>query len=140
METLVEGKLKQCQDYHYTQSSKVSALGRNIIYGEIGTMWVVMYSNHVYHNPCIMVVIALGLCFIYLLIDITHYYIDSYCYRREYFILDESRNVEGILDKHSEFMYFVARCSFCMLNIKFVGVLIISIIFIIAFLRQFEII
>ena len=67
METLVEGKLKQCQDYHYTQSSKVSALGRNIIYGEIGTMWVVMYSNHVYHNPCIMVVIALGLCFIYLL-------------------------------------------------------------------------
>ena len=135
----IEEKLKECQGYHYSQSSKVSSLSRNIVYGIIGTSWVLIYANGSYHQPCTWLIIALGLSFVYLLLDLTHYLSDSCSYRREYFRLDRDKKTEGILYRHEEYMDGVSKRSFHLLIAKFICVLVIAVIFVIGILRQLEI-
>lgn len=135
----VKKELEECQGYHYSQSSKVSSLSRNIIYGIIGTGWVLIYADNQYHEPCTWLIIALGLSFVYLLLDLTHYFSDSCSYRREYFRLDQNKKTAGILYRHEEYMDGVSKRSFHLLIAKFVCVLMIAVIFVIGILRQLEI-
>lgn len=132
----IEKKLEECQEYHYSQSSKVSSLSRNIVYGIIGTCWVLIYAENRYHEPCLWIVIALGLSFIYLILDLIHYFSDSCSYRCEYFRLSRDKNNEGIEYRHEEYMDIVSKRSFHLLIAKFVCVLIIAVIFIIGILSQ----
>lgn len=136
---LIEEKLKECQTYHYSQSSKVSSLSRNIVYGVIGTCWIFIYADNRYHQPCTWLIIALGLSFFYLLLDLRHYFLDSCSYRREYFRLERDKKNEGILYRHEEYMDGVSKRSFHLLVAKFICVLVIAIIFVIGILRQLEI-
>ena len=135
----IEEKLKECQGYHYSQSSNVSSLSRNIVYGIIGTGWILIYADNQYHKPCTWLIIALGLSFVYLLLDLTHYFSDSCCYKREYFRLDQDKKTEGILHRHEEYMDGVSKRSFHLLIAKFYSVLVIAVIFVIGILRQLEI-
>ena len=132
----IEKKLEECQEYHYSQSSKVSSLSRNIVYGIIGTCWVLIYAENRYHEPCLWIVIALGLSFIYLILDLIHYFSDSCSYRCEYFRLSRDKNNEGIEYRHEEYMDIVSKRIFHLLIAKFVCVLIIAVIFIIGILSQ----
>lgn len=135
----VKKELEECQGYHYSQSSKVSSLSRNIVYGIIGTGWVLIYADNQYHEPCTWLIIALSLSFVYLLLDLVHYFSDSCSYRREYFRLDRDQKTEGILYRHEEYMDGVSKRSFHLLIAKFVCVLMIAVIFVIGILRQLEI-
>lgn len=107
----VKKELEECQGYHYSQSSKVSSLSRNIVYGIIGTGWVLIYADNQYHEPCTWLIIALGLSFVYLLLDLAHYFSDSCSYRREYFRLNQDKKAEGILHRHEEYMDGVSKRS-----------------------------
>lgn len=82
---LIKKELEECQNYHYNQSSKVSSLSRNIVFGIIGTSWVLIYANGSYKRPCLGIIIALGLSFVYLLLDLTHYFSDSCSYKKRIF-------------------------------------------------------
>lgn len=135
----VKKELEECQGYHYSQSSKVSSLSRNIVYGIIGTCWVLIYANNHYNKPCTWLIIALGLSFVYLLLDLAHYFSDSCSYRKEYFRLDRDKKTEGILYRHEEYMDGVSKRSFHLLIAKFICVLVIAVIFVIGILRQLEI-
>ena len=135
----IKKELDECQGYHYSQSSKVSSLSRNIVYGIIGTCWVLIYANGSFHQPCIWLIIALGLSFVYLLLDLTHYFSDSCSYRREYFRLDRNKMTQGILYRHEKYMDGVSKRSFRLLKAKFYSVLVIAVIFVIGILRQLEI-
>ena len=133
-------KLKEeCQDYHYSQSSKVSAISRNIVYGIIGTCWVLIYADNHYHKPCLWIIITLCLCFVYLLLDLVHYFSDSCSYRNESFRLDRDKNKDGILYRHEEYMDCVSKRSFRFLILKFIFMLVIAVLFLIGILRQLEI-
>lgn len=132
----IDKRLEECQNYHYSQSSKVSALSRNIIYGMIGTCWVLIYSNNTFHKPCVGLIITLCLCFAYLLIDLRHYYSDSRSYRNEYFVLDANRTNENILNTHEDKMRQVSKRSYRWLKRKYNATLIIAGVFVISVLRQ----
>ena len=132
----IEEKQKECQEYHYSQSSKVSTLARTIVYGIIGTLWILIYSDNIYREPCLWIKIALGLSFSYLLMDLAHYFWDSCNYRKEYFRLEQERNRDGILHRHEEYMDGVSKRSFLLLKVKFISVFIISIVFLIGIMTQ----
>lgn len=134
----MEEKLKECQEYHYSQSSNVSKLARTVVYGMIGTLWILIYSNNVYREPCLWVKIALGLCFFYLLLDLGHYFWDACNYRNEYFRLEREQNREGILYRHEEYMNRVSIRSFRLLIVKFISVFVISAVFLIGVLVQLK--
>lgn len=136
---LIKKELEECQGYHYSQSSKVSSLSRNIVYGIIGTCWIVIYADNQYHEPCLWLIIVLGLSFVYLLLDLAHYFSDSCSYRREYFRLDRDKKAEGILYRHEEYMDGVSKRSFYLLIVKFICVLVIAGFFVIGIIRQLEI-
>lgn len=135
----IEEKLKECQEYHYGQSSKVSNLARNVVYGIIGTLWLLIYADSTYRETCLWIKIALGLSFVYLLLDLTHYFWDACDYRKEYFKLDKERAEEDILERHERYMDGVSKRSYRLLKAKFVSVIIISIVFLIAVSVQFGI-
>lgn len=135
----MEEELKECQEYHYSQSSKVSTLARTVVYGMIGTLWIFIYSNNVYREPCPWIKIALGLCFFYLLLDLGHYFWDACNYRNEYFRLEREKNREGILHRHEEYMNRVSKRSYCLLIVKFISVFVISAVFLIGVLVQLKI-
>lgn len=132
----IDKRLEECQKYHYNQSSKVSTLSRNIIYGMIGTCWVLLYSNNTYHKPCVGLLITLSLCFAYLLIDLIHYFSDSCSYRNAYFVLDANRTNENILNTHESNMTRVSKRSYVWLHVKFWTMLLVSIVFVCSVLRQ----
>lgn len=138
----INKQLRACQEYQYSQSSKVSTISRNIVFGEIGTICLVVYTGNttIIQNPCGCLIIALFLNFFYLLVDLLHYFIDTCYYRLEYYRLDRDRAVEGIHFRHLEFMNIVSRRSFRMLIIKFAMVIIISVVFLIGMLIQFKMI
>ena len=137
MEQQKQEKLQsECQEYHYSQSSKVSNLSRNIIYGIIGTCWILIYADNRYHEPCIWLTITMALCFIYLLLDLIHYFSDACSYRNEYFKLNYNTSV----DRHETFMNTVSKRSFHLLIAKFTSIIVIAIIFIIGILTQLRII
>lgn len=135
----IEKRLEECQNYHYSQSSQVSALSRNIVYGVIGTSWVLIYANGVYHKPCVLLIITLALSFIYLLLDLAHYFSDSCSYRNQFFRLDADKHTDGILFRHEEYMDQVSKRSFHLLTAKFISILIVSITFIISTIYQLNI-
>lgn len=128
----IEKRLKECQEYHYNQSSKVSSLSRNIVYGIIGTCWVLIYADNHYNKPCTWLIIALGLSFAYLLLDLYHYFSDSRRYREEYFELEQKKNIVN----HEAYMNRVSKRSYHLLIAKFYSVLAIAVIFVIAIIRQ----
>lgn len=128
----IEKKLKECQEYHYSQSSKTSSLSRNIVYGIIGTCWVLIYADNKYHEPCWWIMITIGISFVYLLLDLAHYFSDSYSYKKEYFELEQKKNIED----HEAYMNSVSKRSFRLLTAKFICVLIIAVIFVIAIIHQ----
>lgn len=132
---IIEKELSECQNYHYSQSSKVSSLSRNIVYGIIGTCWVLIYADNLYHEPCIWIIITLGLGFVYLLLDLAHYFSDSCSYKKEYFELEQKKNTEV----HEEFMNKVAKRSFALLRVKFYFVLVIAVAFVIAIIIQLNV-
>lgn len=132
----IEKRLSECQDYHYAQSSKVSTISRTLIFGIIGTTWVIIYSNNTFTRPVNLLIITLCLSFGYLVLDLIHYFWDACNYRSQSFRLDKERQTDGILHKHEEYMDLVSIRSFRMIVFKFILILIISILFVIGVISQ----
>jgi hypothetical protein len=132
---------KNCQENHYKQSSKFSEISRNITYGMLATLWIVMFSNGKVILPSIPIIITLCLCFIYLLFDLIHYYSDSFRYRKEanklLKIYDNNiklnvskEEILKIITEHNAKLDEISKTSSTMLDIKFIIMIITSISFI----------
>lgn len=138
----IEHCQEACENAQYTQSGKVSSTSRTIIYSIIGTIWIIIY-NSTPHKIEInsLLVVALIMSFIYLLLDISHYFIDTIRYRRESFRLDNCR-FEPIynLNRCKEIMDNIAIASFCAVVGKYFLTIITSAIFIFGILEFLKII
>lgn len=134
-----EKRLDECQTFHYSQSGKMSNLARTIIFGIIGTIWIISYSEKGFipANRCLYW--ALCLSFLYLLIDVSHYFVDSLLYRYEYFRLDKNKNDNNfVTNTHESYMNKVSKNSFIILLVKFLLLLTTSICFIVGAVNHFN--
>ena len=93
----VEKYIDETEKYHYNQSSKASELIRKIVFAIIASCWVLIFAdNGTYHQTNIFLKATIAVSFIYLLLDVLHYFLDTcsqYHYSTEILM---SRSVEYI--------------------------------------------
>lgn len=132
----IQRLLDECQGFHYAQSGNFSKLSRSLVFGIIGTIWVISYSKQGFSpsNNCLLW--SLIVSFLYLAVDVCHYFGDSCFYRSEYFNFEKEKEVL----KHDERMKERARKSFKSLIAKFAILIIICILFIVGFVQQYNVI
>lgn len=141
LENEISERIDSCEHFHFVQSSKVSSISRNMIYGIVGTLWVLLYSptdNKDAKSLCPVLLIALCGSFIYLVVDLVHYFWDACNYRSEAFRIDDQREKEGILFRHDEFMAIVSKRSFFIFVLKFIMSVLVSVLFVIGIVIQLK--
>lgn len=146
-ETDIKEIIKECEEYQYNQSSNVSRLSRNIIYGIIGTIWILIYDDDTCQDTCIWIRAALVLSCLYLLLDLIHYFVDFLAYRKESYLLSHEvdscdcckeddqlshkNKTACISRRHKERTLMFSKRSANCLKAKFISILIISVLFLI---------
>lgn len=136
IENDVQKLLDECQGFHYAQSSNFSKLSRTLIFGVIGTVWVLAYSPAGFSPSNIWLLWALIVAFLYLVVDVCHYFFDSCFYRDEYFQFDKEKNIS----EHNKRMNNRSRLSYCAIWGKFLVLFIVCSLFIVGFVKKFDVI
>lgn len=132
----IQKLLDECQGFHYAQSSKFSTLTRTLVFGIIGTIWILSYSTNGFtpSNNCLLW--SLIVSFLYLAVDLCHYLGDSCFYRREYFKFEKEKN----LSEHDKRMSERSRLSYRAILIKFIIFIFVCGLFIVGFAKQYDVI
>lgn len=132
-ERIEDQTIEECQSYHYLQSKQTSTLTRQLVYGIMGTIWVLSFNNgHFYvNNKFYYLVLIFSLAF--MLFDVFHYFLDSLSYRKEYFKIVQGERMKEESIKHEDFMIQVSERSFMFLKIKFGLCMFVSLMFVIGF-------
>ncbi len=133
-----------CEESQATQTGKVSSISRSIIYGIIATNWFVISTGEKgFSIQSINTLLKLSLvfCFVYLVIDLTHYFIDALRYRIESFRLDNINVPEKFrLYGCKTRMNNISIWSFVAVACKYILTISTSIVFLIGLLQKFDII
>ncbi len=127
-----KGLQEQTQKYMYEQSSKFSSVARTLIFGIIGTIWVISYTKNgelIISSLFLFSSLLAGLH--YLLTDAIHYYIDSRSYEIELYDLDNYKTQEDLDQKHEPVMDSINKVSHFFINFKLVILLVCAVYFII---------
>lgn len=132
----VQKLLDECQGYQYSQSSKFSTLARSIVLGVIGTIWVISYTHNGFVLATNWLLASLISSFVYLAMDIIHYFSDTCFYRNEYFRFEKERKSNDAITNHDNRMNDRSRKSFCAIVVKFSLLIIVCTLFIIGFCLQ----
>lgn len=132
----IQKLLDECQDFHYKQSSKFSTLARTLVFGIIGTIWILSYSEQGFSPNNNWQIWTLIVGFVYLAVDVCHYFWDSCFYRNEYFKFGNEKEVL----KHDERMSERAKKSFKSVIAKLIILIIICILFFVGFIQQYNVI
>lgn len=126
-----EKRQKETQEYMYSQSSKFSSVSRSLIFGIIGTIWVITYSDGHMRIPNWALLFSLLAGLLFLFSDVIHYYSDSVSYEDEQNRFDNYKTPEDLDNKHEPEMDRINKRSHIFINIKFVILIICSILFIV---------
>ena len=132
--------LDEWQKYLYSQSSNFSKLSRAVVYGLIGIIWILFYGKDGFNSTNNTLLLALCLGFLYLSIDIVHYFWDTCFYRQETKFLCDNNISDNVIAIHKKNMAKNAKRSFCWIIAKFIFLLSIVLTFFIGFIQQFDII
>lgn len=129
--------IKDCSEYKYSQSSKVSSLGRTIIYAIIGLVWAISYTpNEGFYLQNNLLAIAFYCALFYLILDLAHYFIDTIAYHSIAHRLERGVGSKNSLVKESnKRMRRIEISSFCFLVCKFFLILVISSLFLLGMLH-----
>lgn len=126
----LKATVKKYNDDYYKQSSKFSEISRNITYGMLATLWIIMFSNGKVILPSIPIIITLCLCFIYLLFDLIHYYSDSFRCRKKIKQLINIYKDNKLIETYKDNNKRNDRIDNYILDVKFMLMIITSISFI----------
>lgn len=132
----IQRLLDECQGFHYSQSSNFSKLSRTLVFGIIGTIWILSYTEQGFTPNNNWQIWTLIVGFIYLAVDVGHYFSDSCFYRSEYFHFEKEKNVFS----HDNRMNKRSQSSYCAIWGKFILLSIICILFIVGFIKQYDVI
>ena len=80
MESELQNKIKEVNEYKYNQSSKGSELMRKIVFAIIGSCWLMIFANGKYQETNIFLKATIACSFLYLLLDVLHYFWDTCSY------------------------------------------------------------
>ena len=122
---------KETQEYMYSQSSRFSSVSRSLIFGIIGTIWVITYSDGHMRIPNWALLFGLLAGLLFLFSDVIHYYSDSVSYEKEQNQFDDYKTQEDLDNKHEPIMDRINKRSHIFINTKFVILIICSILFIV---------
>ncbi len=136
-EEQIEKLLEECQGFKYTQSSNFSTLSRSIIFGIIGTLWVISYTEKEFTFPNNFALSAMCAAFVYLLVDLIHYFWDSCFYKREYVRFDKEKTSETAVRDHNQRMDRNADNSFNFFRGKCILLLITVLLFMLGFICKY---
>lgn len=95
---------EETQQFMYAQSSKFSSVSRSLIFGILGTIWVLTYKEGRMTIPNDFLLSSLMLCLLYLFSDVIHYYTDSRAYKKELYRLDKYKTLEDLENQHEPIM------------------------------------
>ena len=110
----------------YEQSSKVSSISRGLVYAIIATIWAVSYENGSFSFPKEWLLAAICLCGAFLVIDLTHYFIDTCFHYKQAQSIFWHKKLSDVSTREDAIKYARnAKVSFIFLVTKFVIVLII---------------
>lgn len=132
----IQKLLDECQSFHYAQSSKFSTLARTLVFGIIGTIWILSYSTDGFNpnNDCLLW--SLIVSFLYLAVDLCHYFWDSCFYRSEYFKFEKEKGIA----EHDKRMSKRSQLSYRAIWIKFIIFIFVCGLFIWGFAKQYDVI
>lgn len=83
LEEQKEERENMVQRFMGDQSGLFSSVSRTLIFGIIGTIWVITYSDNGVNVPNKYLLLSLGMSLVYLLADVSHYYWDTMSYQKE---------------------------------------------------------
>ncbi len=126
---------EETQKYMYDQSSKFSTVSRYLIFGIIGTIWVITYKEGKLTIPNDFLFSSMLLCLLYLFSDVIHYYTDSRCYEKELYRLDKYNSQEDLDNIHEPIMDQINKYSHAFIIYKFIVLLCSSTYFIIGLFK-----
>ena len=120
---------KETQEYMYAQSSKFSSVSRSLIFGIIGTIWVITYTEGQLCIPNFALFISLLSGIVYLVIDVIHYYTDSKSYEDEQNKFDSYKKQEDLEETHENEMNRINERSHSFIKYKLAVLAICAILF-----------
>lgn len=120
---------EETQKFMYAQSRNFSSVSRNLVFGILGTIWVLTYVDSQLKIPNTCLTLSLFLGFIFLIVDVFHYYRDSKSYQYELYSLDGYKTEEELNNRHEARMDEINRRSHCFLEAKFWLLLFASFLF-----------
>lgn len=119
----------ETQGFMYAQSSMLSSVSRNLVFGIIGTIWVLTYVEGSLNFPNGWLFASLLVGLLFLFIDVIHYYMDSISYNKELYRLDSYKNDKDLETKHEPKMNSINKRSHCFIIAKFWILILASILF-----------
>ena len=131
----IQRLLDECQGFHYEQSSKFSQLSRTLVFGIIGTIWVLSYSEGCFTLNNDWQIWTLIGSFIYLAIDVCHYFCDACFYRKEYFRFEKEKDIS----QHDIRMSARSKLSYRAIMIKWIILIVVCVLFVIGFVKQYDV-
>lgn len=123
-EQLIREKIKEANEYKYSQSSKGSELIRKIVFAIIGSCWVLMFAKGKYQDTNIFLKMTIALSFVYLLLDVMHYFWDTCSYHHHAQNMEQcttSNYMEHVYKPadlrigRRSFIFFTLKVIFCFL-------------------------
>lgn len=130
-----------CEESQSNQTGKVSSISRGIVYGIIATIWVLITAGDKFslNNINLLLQISLILSFIYLVLDLTHYFVDALRYRFESFRLDKKDiSDEFKLNSCKSTLDNISIWSFIAVAFKYIITLAIVVVFVFGLLLYFQ--
>lgn len=125
-----EDLLKKCNVALYEQSSKVSTICRGMVYAVIASTWAMLYDNGHFYMPEGIMLWTLGVCALFILVDIVHYFCETcfnYCTSQRVF--KEEKQSEPIREKDLKKFVRNSKCSFWFVVSKFALSLFVIVMF-----------
>lgn len=95
---------EQTQTFMYSQSSKCSSVSRNVVFGIIGTIWIISFQDGQFNITNRFLFSSLMISLLFLLTDVIHYYTDSRCYWREIWRMDNYKTQDDLDNRHEPIM------------------------------------
>lgn len=126
-------EIKECSGYKYSQSSKVSSLSRTIIYAIIGLIWAFSFNseNGGFNLQNRILIWAFFFSLFFLIIDITHYFVDTIHYHGLICLLERSEmEITATREKYENKKEIVEDVSHIFLIIKYILMIVTASIFI----------
>jgi len=91
--------IEEAQSFYADQSGKVATISRSIVFGMIGTIWVVWYSDGEIKDIHFVTLLSMFFCFVYLMYDVFLYFQNALFYHDKLVQLEDNFKKSNYLDK-----------------------------------------